>query len=264
MLDRWRDFLLDSAEEIHRLAMDSIPDSLPPGGWAYTLLAEYLMVAKRSLTSIEVLMERTFNTERDHTEDAASLQRKLIEIQALVRYVADMGEDPDIQALRVELKEARAQQRTQEELSRAQVTRGGLPVNPDQLDLVRSFPAVIEDELRQRGAEPKNAENLTDIMKQIDPGMLYRWQYESSVSHGGLRGRGLQRQGTTIGVDARPTRQADVFVASIAGFGFLAARVVRFLGYDDSSIYEFLARFDSKVDLIRASAASEREISDPL
>lgn len=181
-------------------------------------------------------MDATWRTNIDHTEDAAVLLRRLLELLATTTWVLQDESEVDIRALRVELAGVREQQRMAQQLIDL-----GAPNAQTRMENVNRNEEWVNQELASRGAPPQERPRITQMMDTIELKLRLAYAVESSVAHFGLIGRTLQRDGVALGADARPWRRAQVATNALVAYGGIVDRSFSHLGFSSPMTDEFVS-----------------------
>ncbi len=217
--------LLVAADDLVEVVRRVPPPGWLPKGHGDALSAELVTMATRSLTSSTLLIFETFESERDHTEEAATLTRKLLEIFALMVWIAERGPSADVQALMIELADAHDLLKGARDVA---IAYGSGAEDPRLKNLEQQVGA-IEEALKSEGAPVKERESTFDILKKVDIDYAIRWRYKSYVVHVGVVGRALQRKDLALGAPADMERRVNVLSLGISLLGSIAERAISVL-----------------------------------
>jgi hypothetical protein len=241
-------------EQVEQAIRDSLPDTYEVKGYADSLAAELLMTAVRNSASIRALMDLTIEGPIDHTESAAALVRNLFEIWALLVWIAEQGEDPEVQAIRVELTDS-YQQRT---AAREVAELYGEGAKDPRLDELEDVIAKLKTELGDRGADVQTRDSTFDILKRKHPDYSLRWRFESSVTHTGSIGRALQRENGGLGAPASWERRVNILSLTVGLYGGIAERAFKLMGRSTDDLAKLAGKQQELIDQAHAEAGITR------
>lgn len=206
---------------------------------------ENLWLARRTLGSVHHMMLFTVTgNDRDRTEDAAVLVRRLLELLADTFWLTDWDEtNPDHQALRSLLADYDERRKKLDLIGRlesdtelADRARGAL------VDQGEDVARIIED-LESSDAPTSMRANTFDILLRVKASLAFYWAFESDVAHAGMIGRNLQRTvDIDIGADAPPWRRNQILETALAAVADLFIRTIRLQELSDDHRAELEAR----------------------
>jgi hypothetical protein len=199
-------------------------------------------------------MDLTIEGPIDHTESAAALMRNLLEIWALLVWIAEQGQDPEVQAIRVELTDS-YQQRT---AAREVAELYGEGAKDPRLDELEEVIAKLETELVDRGAEIQTRGSTFDILKRKHPDYSLRWRYESSVTHAGSMGRALQRENGGLGAPASWERRVNILSLTLGLYGGIAERALGLMGLSTDDLVKLAGEQQELIDKAHDEAGITR------
>lgn len=237
---------IDALGELIALAANHLPKSFTPSDSAGGLAAELLVVGMTTARGIECLASATASGPPDHTEASATLLRKLLEVFALLSWIRDRGSNPVVQALRVQLSDARLQLRAAREITEVS------PAADGQLADLERWVKALESDLTSLGVEATGRENTFDILKKVHPDYATRWRFESSAAHAGAMARYLQRDGDMLGAPATSDRHANVVLVALVLLGQVVGRAFSVMAErtKDKQAQEVLLRGLEQLELL--------------
>jgi hypothetical protein len=191
---------------------------------------ENLWIARRTLGSIHHLMAYTVTgKDRDRTEDAAVLVRRLLELLADTFWLTDWDEtSPDDQALRSLLGDYDERRKKLEMIQRMESGTRAAEKATASLAEQANDVAFIAEELEANGAPTSIRASTFDILYRVKPSLAFYWRFESDVAHAGMVGRNLQRtKEIDIGADAPGWRRNLVLETSLAATADLFVTAIR-------------------------------------
>lgn len=221
----WAAELITEGDDSLRLAWSALPLSDKWADFAKPLLSEFFTVASNTTASIILLMKAAFGTAANHTESAAVLSRRLIEVFAVVAWIAEVPEEADVRALRVELKAVQRLRETGEAMIPLVASIG----HYDMEEIGATESGLIR-EIEKRGQLASPRPGYLTMLKG-KPQLQARYRFESGAAHAELIGRVLQRPGGVLGAPAERYRQAEVLALSIPLYVAIARICLDQLGY---------------------------------
>lgn len=250
--------LSTSIEQVQHAIRDALPETYEVTGYADSLAAELLMTAVRNSASIRALMDLTIEGPIDHTESAAALVRNLLEIWALLVWTAEQGQDPEVQAIRVELTDSYKQRTAAREVAELY----GEGAQDARLDELEEVITELEAELENLGEEVNGRDSTFDILKRKHPDYSLRWRYESSVTHAGSIGRALQRHDGALGAPASWSRRVNILSLTTGLYGGIAERALTLMGLSTEALVELAAEQQELIDKAHEEAGMTRPQPD--
>lgn len=248
--------ILQAIEELDRIVDGVVPagEVTLPGRPAPLRALENLWLTRRTLGSVHHLMAFTVTgKDRDRTEDAAVLVRRLVELFADTLWMTDWDDvSADDQALRSVLADLDERRKALEFV--IEMDRDPAPVEQAKQELQEQAAQMeeIKKTLAEAGAPTTPRASTFDILKKIDLGLAFYWRHESDVAHGGLIGRSLQRSETfDTGADAPPWRRTQVLATALAVATDIALRCVRLMEIEPEIEAELRERVKPLIDRAR-------------
>lgn len=224
-LPSWAPDLLTEAEESVRLAWSALPPKDKFADYAKPLIAEFFTVASNTTASIILLMKAAFGTAGNHTESAAVLSRRLIEIFALVAWITEDPDESEVRALRVEFRAIQRLRETGEAMIPLVASIGHYDIAE-----IDSTEQGLVREIERRGHAAKPRPSYLSMLEG-KPQLRARYRFESGATHAELVGRVLQRPGGVLGAPAEGYRQAEVLALSVPLYTSIARLCLDYLGY---------------------------------
>jgi len=220
---------------------DVLAKAIPPGDItvdrrpAPVRILENVALAQRTMASVHVLMSATVdNDDYDGTEDATVLVRRLLELLADTYWITEMGDDPDVQALRSELGDLCGQYELASKYLPADELQEERAEREQQLAEIADQIEQVRSQLKAAGRQPKRRQNVTQILEEKDSAQAHYWAFESNVAHLGVLGRAFQRNGLELGSEAEEWRRRQVVEMALAIIAEIGGMSMKVIGTPDS------------------------------
>jgi hypothetical protein len=232
MTERTPEDLLRRIEALDELIGETFPAGQleMPGRPGALRAIENLWLARRTLGSVHHLMAFTITgKDRDRTEDAAVLTRRLLELLSDTYWMTDWDEtDPDHQALRSLLAEFDERRKKLQFIESIGSDDEAIERARAELENQQEDVNLIKEELEGNGAPTTPRANTFDILNRVSPSLAFYWAFESDVAHGGMVGRNLQRtEDIDIGAEAPDWRRVQILETALAAVADVFIRTVR-------------------------------------
>lgn len=206
---------------------------------------ENLYMARRTLGSIYRLILGTVDGEdEDRTEDSALLVRRLVEFLADTYWMTAADAAPDHQARRAMLNELDEHARK----CRQTIDLSDDPKRTAEaemaLERTKTQISKISAQLAEDGIAVKRRPPIRDILHEQEPALAFYWSFEADVAHGGIIGRGLQRnEDFDVGAEAEPWRRAQVVQTAFSAAAEIFDRCLWLVGLSDEVRDKFVAGY---------------------